>query len=402
MGLAQLGMPLITVAGTNGKGSTVAFLEALALSFGVVPACYQSPWLLRYNESVRVAGRDVGDRVLTDAFRRVEAARADVALTAFEYRTLAAADVIRASGAGLAVLEVGLGGRLDAVNLFDASVAVITSIGLDHREWLGDTLESVAREKAGILRPGRALVCADADSTPLLAPLAAAAGAVPWLGGREVRITAQQAAWSLHWGERALHGLPAPALAGQHQYINAAAAVVAFDLSAVADCVADPAPVARALTAAGVRGRLERLPPRPGLPERRVDVAHNPHAAAVLARWLQQRFAGARVHAVCAMYADKDHRETLRVLAPFVSAWFLADLPPPRGATARQLRAALAALAPAACAHGFDTVEQAWQAAVSTAAGAGTNRADLVLALGSFETARRVLRLESTAGSLET
>jgi dihydrofolate synthase/folylpolyglutamate synthase len=397
MGLTGPGAPLITVAGTNGKGSTVAFLEALALACGVVPACYVSPWLLRYNESVRIGGRAVCDGVLIAAFERVEAAREDVPLTAFEFRTLAAVDVIRCSGAGLALLEVGLGGRLDAVNLFDATVAVITSIGLDHGEWLGDTLQCVAREKAGILRRGRAAVCADPACTPLLAPLVRDAGAVPWLGGHELAIATHGARWSLRWGSRHLGDLPSPTLDGEHQRLNAAAAIVAFELSGVAAAALDSERVGHALRIAQIRGRLERLP---GPQERRVDVAHNPQAAAVLARWIEPRFAASRVRAVCAMYADKDHRETLRVLAPRVGEWYLADLPPPRGAPAARLRSALAEVAPAATAHTFASVEQAWRAAAGDAAG-GTGAA-LLLAFGSFETARRVLRLESTAGSLET
>lgn len=397
MGLDRWRTPLITIAGTNGKGSTVACLEALALACGVLPGCYVSPWLLRYNESVRIGGHEVDDQVLLDAFARVEAARQDVPLTAFEYRTLAAVDVIRSSCAGLAVLEVGLGGRLDAVNLFDATVAVITSLGLDHREWLGDTLASVAREKAGILRPGRPVVCADPACTPLLEPLVRAHGALPWLGGREVCITRKDDSWSLRWGERRLDALPAPLLDGEHQYLNAAAALVAFDLSEVGTL--DRERAGQALASSRIRGRLERLA---GPRERRVDVAHNPQAASVLAQWMRARFAGARVFAVCAMYADKDHRATLRALAPGVSRWYLADLPPPRGATARELAAALDEIAPGAAVRCFASVEQAWCAASVIDADGDGRDADLVLAFGSFETARRVLRLESTAGSLET
>lgn len=384
--------PLITVAGTNGKGSTVACLEALALAHGLKPACYVSPWLLRYNESVRVGGVAVGDAALVAAFQRVEAARQGVALTAFEYRTLAAASIIAEAAPDLAILEVGLGGRLDAVNLFDADVAVITSIGLDHRDWLGDTLDAVAREKAGILRRGRPVVCADGDAGALLAPLAAAAGARLVLAGRDYRFGASQRGWWLQLPERRFDALPPPALDGGHQRANAAGAVAAFGLAR--GTVPDAAGVAAALRAVHERGRLERLP---GSPERRVDVAHNPQAAGALARWLAERPARGRVLAVCGMFADKDMAGTLALLAPWVHGWHLAPLSPPRGAGVDALACALTQAAPAARALRFADVESAWSAACAAAEGD-----DLVLAFGSFETARRVLRLESPPATLDT
>jgi len=391
MGLHRPGPALLSVAGTNGKGSVVVLLEALLRAHGLRTGCYLSPWLLRYNESVRVDGAEVDDAALLDAFAAVEAARAGVALTAFEFRTLAAVHLLRASGVDVLVLEVGLGGRLDAVNLFDAAVSVITTIGLDHREWLGDTLAAVAREKAGIARRGRPLVGCDAASGPLLEPLAREHGARLLLAGRDYAFgdDGDGGGWWFRSAGEELRGLPPPALAGDHQRANAAGALSAFLASGLAP--PSPARAARAIAGARLAGRVERLP-GPGW--RCVDVAHNPQAAGALARWLRAHSPALPLHAVCAMYADKDLPATLAPIVPEAACWYLAPLPAPRGASAERLGSALHA--PAGEVRSFESVERAWTAASRAARGAR------VLAFGSFETVRRVLRLESAGGCLDT
>jgi dihydrofolate synthase/folylpolyglutamate synthase len=392
-----VGAPLVTVAGTNGKGSSVSYLEALALAHGLTPGCYVSPHLLRYNESVRIGGQPVSDAVLCEAFARVEAARQGEALTAFESRTLAAMLVLRAARPDLMILEVGLGGRLDAVNLFDPDVALITAVGLDHREWLGGTREAVAREKAGIMRPGRPAVCSDPGSVELLAPLARERSARALMVGADFRYGLAPASpgaaarWGLRIGARCFRDLPPPALAGRHQYANAAGAVVAFSVLTPSPRGLEEDALRQALTGVRAAGRLQRLE---GLADAWVDVAHNPHAAGALAEWLA---GGPPADAVCAMYADKDVEGTLAAVAPRVARWHLAGLPPPRGAPAARLAAAVEAVAPAAPARRYADVAAAWAAARGCAEGGGR-----VLAFGSFETCRRVLRLERSGASLDT
>ena len=302
MGLRDPGAPLILVGGTNGKGSVVAFLEALARAHGLRAGCYTSPWLLRYNESVRVAGRELPDAEIIASFERVEAARRGAAITAFEARALAAAWAIRASEPELAVMEVGLGGRLDAVNVFHAAVAVIASIGLDHCEILGETLEQIAREKAGIMRRGRAAISADPASNRWLRPLAGEAGALFHGAQEQYRFGTQPGGWWLRVAGRHLDALPLPSLLGEHQIANAAGAIAAFALAPVPRLELEPQAVAAAMHDVRLRGRLE---PLPGPGRRWVDVAHNPGAASALARWLSTSSPPGPLHAVCAMRAGK-------------------------------------------------------------------------------------------------
>ena len=393
MGIDGPGAALITVAGTNGKGSSVAFLEALAIAHGITPGCYQSPHLLRYNESVRVGGHAVSDAVLVDAFARVEAARGDSALTAFEHRTLAALDILRRAAPELVILEVGMGGRLDAVNLLDADVALITAVGLDHREWLGDTLQAVAREKSGIMRAGRPVVCSDPGSAALLAPLAAGAGAHALLAGEHYHFGAHEGdgRWWLESSVGRFDALPPPRLAGAHQRANAAGAVMAWQALGPRVPALDADALRRALAAAWVAGRLQRVP---GTADAWVDVAHNPQAAAALAGWLAQ---GPQAHVLCAMYRDKDLEDTVSAIAPCAAEWHLAGLAPPRGAPVERLAEALAAAAPGARRTLHPDVAAAW-----TALRPRVRRGGRVVAFGSFETARGVLRLESPGTTLDT
>jgi dihydrofolate synthase/folylpolyglutamate synthase len=348
-------------------------------------AAYGSPHLEHYSDCVRVGAQPCREAAIIEAFEAVEAVRGDIPLTAFEFRTLAAIHQLRAHRPGLMVLEVGLGGRLDAVNVLDADVAVVSSIALDHQEWLGDSLESVAAEKCGIARSGRPLVCPDAASLAFVRPHAEALGARLIGPGAGMTMRAGDAGWHLELPGRRLGPLPLPALAGGHQLANAAGAVCAFAL-AVGEAALDEQAVARAMERVRLKGRLQQLASHPLTV---VDVAHNPHACQALASWLAQAPAVSRWRAVCGMYRDKDAEGALAALAPRVGGWYLADLPPPRGGPSARLARALAGRADPAQVFEFRDVEQAWRAA-RTAAEPDSG----LLAFGSFETVRRILALE--------
>ena len=358
--------------------------------------------LVRYNESVRVDGQPVADEVLVEAFERVEMARADVPLTEFESRTLAAAHVAFAHQPDVVIFEVGLGGRLDAVNLFDATVAIVSSIGLDHQQWLGETRAEIAREKMGIARRGAVLISADPHSNDLLAPLAHAAGAVPWLAQRDYQfdVCAERASerrpesigrWWFRGNKVSFEALPMPALAGRHQLANAAASMIAFSLLGGAQL--DFERTSAALLDVQLKGRIQRLT---GPPQRFVDVAHNPPAAAALAVWAQQQ-GSARIDAMCAMYADKDLYGTACELREVVHTWHLAALPPPRGASLDQLQSAVLRASPKTPVMVYPSIERGWRAACTAAVQGG-----FALGFGSFETVREILSLESAANRLDT
>ncbi len=388
----RLGAPrpaplVISVGGTNGKGSTVAFLEAMLRAMGHRVGCYTSPHLLRYNERVRIDGRDVDDAALIAAFERIEAARlglpqagaADPAtgaipLTYFEYGTLAAFELFARAGVDVAVLEVGLGGRLDAVNLIDADAAIVTTIDLDHQEWLGDTRDAIGREKAGIFRPGRPAVVGEAAPPQGLLDAAQAVGARLLRQGREFHREDRGAVW--RWSTAgACLDLPRPQLAGRRQLDNAAAAIAA--LHALRErCRWSDAAVAAGVAKATVAGRLQAFP---GTPLVLVDVAHNPQAARELAAWLAGNPVPGRTLAVFGALADKDVGGILAALGAYVADWFGAalDAATARGRSAGDLgrEFAAAGLVARTCAD----VDAALDAAADAA-----QPQDRVLAFGSF------------------
>jgi len=335
MGLGRPPFRIITVGGTNGKGSCVATLEALGLAAGLVTGAYTSPHLRRYNERVRVGGTEAGDAELVAAFAAIDAARAGTSLTYFEFGTIAALEIFRRRGVQLAALEVGLGGRLDAVNAVDPEVAVVTSVGIDHVEWLGPDRESIGREKGGIFRPGRPAVIGDREPP---ASLLQAAGAGALRLGRDFDWRADGAGWC--WRSAALQfpGLPRGPLSAPALLDNAACAVAAFD--ALEPLAAKPGLAARAMQRIELAGRLQRVA---GDVEWWLDVAHNPGGAAVLAGALAAAPASGRTLAVIGMLADKDAPAVGAALDPRVDAWFAASLPPPRGLDAAMLAARLAA-----------------------------------------------------------
>ena len=324
---------VISVAGTNGKGSCVALLEAILLRAGYRVGCYTSPHLLRYNERLRLQGQAVSDRLLVDAFARVDRARGDTTLTYFEFGTLAALDIMCAEPLDVAILEVGLGGRLDAVNIVDADVALLSSIGVDHTDWLGCDRESIGREKSGIFRPARPAVCGDSEPPSSVPEEAARIGAGLRVLGRDFTLHQTGRGW--HWqGQRGcLRDLPLPSLAGAHQLANAASVLMVLEL------LGERLPVTRQAIESGLRwarlpGRIETIP---GRVEQVLDVSHNAQAAQALADALRQRPLPGETRAVIGMMQDKDAESFVRELESVISRWYPVGLRTDRASTAIQL-----------------------------------------------------------------
>ena len=333
MGLVPPPFRVLTVGGTNGKGSVVAYLSAFLARAGLgMIGAYTSPHLCDYRERIAIDGQPINAAALVAAFEAVERARGDVHLSYFEFGTLAALDAFRRSGVTHAVLEVGLGGRLDAVNALDAEVAAVVSVGLDHQEWLGADRDSIGREKAAIFRRGRPAVVGDRDPPASLLAVAEEKGAALWRIGADFEWGCEGDGWSFHGRELLRGPFPDPPIGGCLQRDNAAVALAMFE---ALDPQGVPPTRELATALAGVRlpGRLER---RRGKVEWLLDVAHNPQAAAVLADWLAA--AEPRpVLAVFAMLADKDAAAVARKLAPQVQHWFLATLAGRRGQSAEAL-----------------------------------------------------------------
>ncbi|MGQ4659987.1 bifunctional tetrahydrofolate synthase/dihydrofolate synthase [Lysobacter sp. F6437] len=391
MGLGRPAQHVITVGGTNGKGSTVAFIEAIAREAGWRVGAYTSPHLLAYNERVRVDGHDASDAALVEAFEAIEQARGDTTLTYFEYGTLAALWLFARAGLDLAILEVGLGGRLDATNIVDSDVAVITTVDLDHQDYLGDDREKIGFEKAGIARGWKPLVLGDDDPPSSVLRHAYAIGASALRIGCDFFIgpAPGEAAPDLpadgHWRWRETGfqlDLPLPKLAAPAQLRNAAVAVAA--LRALDRPLTDDA-IGRGVAAAGIPGRLQRFE-RDGV-EVLVDVGHNPQAARELAAWLQAAPATGATHAVYAALGDKDMAGVVAALATGVDHWHLAGLPEqaPRGIDVDRFAARLAGTVAAT------GTRHAGVAEALTSVHANARGGDRILVFGSFHTAAAAL-----------
>ncbi|WP_375738086.1 bifunctional tetrahydrofolate synthase/dihydrofolate synthase [Pseudomonas boanensis] len=377
LGLGKLAPKVVTVTGTNGKGSTCAFLASLLRAQGKKVGVYSSPHLLRYNERVNIDGREADDQSLCDAFAAVEAARGEISLTYFEMGTLAAFWLFQRSNLDVVVLEVGLGGRLDAVNLVDADLALVTSIGLDHADWLGDTRESVAFEKAGIFRHGVPALCGDLDPPGPLLEQAGSLRAPLFLRGRDFDLALGESTW--HWRGLdstgkvlELHDLPLLDLPME----NAALALEAYALLGLPW---QPAALQDALAATHVTGRLDRRGAMwRGKPVTLLlDVGHNPHAAEYLAQRLMSRPIAGRRLAVFGLLADKDLVGVLRPLQAQLAHWNVAPLPTPRTRPADELHAALTNLHASVSVH--ENIAEALDAACEHAAAE-----DEILVFGSF------------------
>ncbi len=400
----RLGAPapapvVITIGGTNGKGSTVAFLEAMLVADGKRVGAYTSPHLLNYNERVRVAGRDADDAALVAAFERIEIARDEIPLTYFEYGTLAALLIFADSALDVALLEVGLGGRLDAVNIIDADAAIVTTVDLDHQDWLGNDRGSIGREKAGIFRGGRPAIAGELDPPRTLIERALCIGADLRIAGRDFQVDTRADGWSWSGWDAAAHrdspasiALPAPVLAAPCQIDNAAAAIAA--LYALRDRLGwNPRAIAAGVVNARIAARMQRFG---GRPELVIDVAHNPQAAQMLAAWLHGPRAGGRTLAVFGALGDKDVHGVVDALRNEFDAWFLAglDQDSPRGLDADALRAQVASVLDAGAVQASEASVDAALAAAFAQAQPG----DRVIAFGSFFVASAALRFAHERG----
>lgn len=366
---------VITIAGTNGKGSTVTYLETILHKAGYSVGCYTSPHFRQYNERVRLNGQNISDEELCQAFSTITAARKDTPLTYFEYGTLAALEIFSRKKPDVILLEVGLGGRLDAVNIVDADVAVVTSIAIDHVDWLGDDREVIGREKSGIFRCKRPAVCGEADPTNTVADVARETGADLYQVGDQFSYQVEAERWNWQGvcpvGESLqLRDLPMPAL----PLPNAATGLQAL---AVLGLSIDPAAIRDGLASATMTGRMQRVELDQGCCW--LDVAHNPEAAGLLAQRLAVR--GQQVHLVLGMLGDKDFASVIEILRPQVSYWYLADLNVPRGQKADVLAEYLVEESAADRCHRFTSVAEALDAAQMH-----LNQENCLLVAGSFFT----------------
>lgn len=369
---------VFTVAGTNGKGTTCRTLESVLMAAGYRVGVYSSPHLVRYTERVRVQGEELPEAAHTASFAEIEAARGEISLSYFEFGTLSALWLFKQAQLDIVILEVGLGGRLDATNIVDADVAVVTSIALDHTDWLGPDRESIGREKAGIFRSGRPAIVGEPDMPHTIADVAAEKGAVLRRRGVDWRYASGEQGWDFSDEQGTLAGLPLP----QVPMPNAATALAALRASGLT--VSEQA-IRDGIRQAMLPGRFQIIGEAPRVI---LDVAHNPHAAAYLAGRLKSLPKTGRVLAVIGMLHDKDIAGTLANLMAEVDCWYCAPLEGPRGATAEQLLEHLRT--GRACAD----VAQAWHAAMADA-----GPEDTVLVCGSFHTVAHVME-EIDAGRI--
>ena len=370
-----LACQVITVAGTNGKGSCVAMLESLYRQAGYRVGAYTSPHLMRYNERIRLDGAEVDDERLCHIFEEIDQARGEVTLTYFEFATLAALSLFSRDRLDLVLLEVGLGGRLDAVNIVDADLALITTIDIDHAEWLGDTREAIGREKAGIMRPDRPVVLADPEMPDSVLEHAKGVGARVLLAGRDYSYTTKGDHWQWSGSSAELKRLPMPGISGAGHLQNAAAVVMATDCLSAELPVSDR-DLATGLGAVRLRGRMQWLP---GRPELLLEVAHNRQAVAGLLESLQRKAPEKRVLAVCGLLNDKDAGAIGELLAQRIDQWHLMDLPGSRGRRAQDLARTLTLAGVTGSTHAWSDFPTAYQAARQAA-----QAEDLILIFGSF------------------
>ncbi len=372
---------VITVAGTNGKGSSVAMLESILRAAGYRVGCYTSPHLRCYNERIRIDGVPVDDACLCEAFERIDRARGDISLTYFEFGTLAAFDIFEQAALDVAVLEVGMGGRLDAVNLLDADVALVTAIDVDHAAWLGNDREAIGYEKAGVFREGKPAVCSDPHPPATLLQYAEQLGAPLYCLNRAYRFEREGDGWLWRGEEISRAALPLPALHGRFQLQNAAGVLMVLSL------LNDTLPVApqhlrQGLHAVSLPGRFQVVP---GAVTVILDVAHNPQSAAALADNLAEIPVAGTTHAVVAMLADKDITQVLRRMAGVVDDWYPAGLDVFRGTDGSALAAAITESGVK-----VDTAYFSVAAALAAAQNAAKG-GDRIVVFGSFHTVAEAL-----------
>jgi dihydrofolate synthase / folylpolyglutamate synthase len=367
---------VLTVGGTNGKGSVAAYLDAMLGAAGYDVGLFTSPHLVRYNERIRIGGRDANDTEIVSAFARIDEVRGDVSLTFFEWNTLAALVLFARARVDAAVLEVGMGGRLDAVNLADADVSAVVTVALDHREWLGHSIEEIGFEKAGIFRPGRPAIFGSRSMPESIARAALACGARLRRFGRDFDFVERADGWDYVGGGSRRRELPLPALAGSTQLANAATALAVLEGAEPAVLVPDEA-VRSGLLQVRLPGRFQVVE---GDPEWILDVAHNPDAARALAASLDARPVRGRTIAVCGILSDKDIEEIVKALGGRVDHWIAVGLAGPRALAAAELAQRIAGVTRLA----VDTTQDVH--AGLRQARAGSVPGDRILVFGSFLT----------------
>ncbi len=324
----------ITVAGTNGKGSTIALLEAIYRAQGYRVGAYTSPNILKYNERISINGQPVEDELICAAFERIESCRQDISLSYFEFGTLAALDIFERAQLDIQLLEVGLGGRLDAVNIVDPTVAMISSIDIDHAEWLGNTREAIAREKAGIFRAHIPAIIGDPDPPETLAQSGKACQAKLFYIGQDFNYKQYSESWDWCFGDLTYNQLPLPGLKGSHQFRNASAVLAAITQLQKRLPVSDTA-IRVGLSQVNLKGRFQLIP---GDVSVLLDVGHNPQAVRTLFEYVSQTYPDKRIHALFAIMKDKDIKAVIEIMKPLIYSWVLAPLDNPRAATSEILQ----------------------------------------------------------------
>jgi len=386
--------PVIMVAGTNGKGSTCAMLESVLLRAGYKVGLYIKPHFLDFNERARVLGEMASDEQLVASFNAVEAVRADTPLTYFEFTTLAILHLLSQANLDVAILEVGLGGRLDAVNVIDADVAIVTSVDIDHTDYLGDTREAIGFEKAGIFRAGKAAICSDPVPPQSLIDHAEAIGADLWLMGRDFNYSGDKQQWNYGGREQRRNSLAYPSLRGANQILNASAVLAALEVLKLTLPVGAQE-VRTGLVTVELPGRFQVLPGRPSVI---LDVAHNPHAASALNQNLGNMGFHPYTYAVFGSMQDKDIDGVLAAMSEHVDHWCLAGLPSPRAATASELAAKVQIMLedkPDSSDHTVSVFDDPAQAFANAMSRAGEN--DRIVVFGSFLTVAGVMKARKSS-----
>nr|WP_314626513.1 bifunctional tetrahydrofolate synthase/dihydrofolate synthase [uncultured Janthinobacterium sp.] len=386
--------PVIMVAGTNGKGSTCAMLESVLLRAGYKVGLYIKPHFLDFNERARVLGEMASDAQLVASFNAVEAVRGETPLTYFEFTTLAILHLLSQANLDVAILEVGLGGRLDAVNVIDADVAIVTSVDIDHTDYLGDTREAIGFEKAGIFRPGKAAICSDPVPPQSLIDHAEAIGADLWLMGRDFNYSGDKQQWNYGGREQRRNSLAYPSLRGANQILNATAVLAALEVLKLKLPVGAQE-VRTGLVTVELPGRFQVLPGRPSVI---LDVAHNPHAASALNQNLGNMGFHPYTYAVFGSMQDKDIDGVLAAMAEHVDHWCLTGLPSPRAATASELAAKVQIMLedkPDSSEHTVAIFDDPAQAFANAMSRAGEN--DRIVVFGSFLTVAGVMKARKSS-----
>ncbi|MBV6321080.1 bifunctional tetrahydrofolate synthase/dihydrofolate synthase [Duganella violaceipulchra] len=383
--------PVIMVAGTNGKGSTCAMLESVLMRAGYKVGLYIKPHFLDFNERARINGELASDEVLVAAFNAVEAVRGDTPLTYFEFTTLAIMHLLAGAGMDVAILEVGLGGRLDAVNIVDADVAIVTSVDIDHTDYLGDTREAIGFEKAGIFRAGKTAICSDPVPPQSLIDHAEAIGADLWLMGRDFNYSGDKQQWNYGGRSQRRNSLAYPSLRGANQILNAAAVLAALEALKM-ELPVGAQEVRTGLVTVELPGRFQVLPGRPTVI---LDVAHNPHAASALNQNLGNMGFHPYTYAVFGSMHDKDIDGVIAAMSEHVDHWCLANLPSPRAASASELAAKVQIVQAEKAERTINIFDDPAAAYANAISRAGEN--DRIVVFGSFLTVAGVMAARKSA-----